>query len=342
MTLMSLFRPLTPREMVRWTFQTYARHFSQWLLIGLLAVVPLVAVNLILAQVLPQPAFDAALLEQFLAPLERGEMLNNPALQQQLMDDLIQNSLILLVTVLAQLLAQIVIIGTVAGGAGAVMTAAAYRDEPVSAGEGLQALQTRFSQLAGGHILAGLLLIGLMTASILGTMICIGFFGMGLTIYVYLALVPLAAPALALGKGDISTALREAWQFGKQRVWLIFWATLGLYGLRTLVGLPLDALQMLLAPDSLLAAQVIGVVVELLILPVGVIFFTLLYEDTRGQAATPLVDDLNGISPAAVGPAPLLSMADLPNIMGIAMLSVGALLALYLVTALQAMLFMGG
>lgn len=343
MTLMSLFRPLTPRELVQWTARIYTRYIAQWLLLGLLAVIPLVVVNYVVVSAMPEPSFDPELMDQLLAPLENGQMLNNPALQQELMDDMLQNSLLILQQVIFQLLAQIVILGTIAGGAGSVMAAAAYRGEPVTLGGGLQVLNKRFGALFSGHALAGGLLVLLLVGSILGTLICIGVLGLGLSIYVYLGLIPLAAPVLALEDGDARRLLRRAWTFGKQRVWLIFGMTAALYALRILLAFPFDLIQALVAPESLLVAQITTVIVELLVLPVGVIFFTLLYEDTRGRQAAAEAEALElagGIGQPATR-RPLISTADLPNIVGIAMLSMGLMFGFYMVFALRTLLMLG-
>lgn len=344
MTLMSLFRPLTPRELLQWTLRIYASNVTRWLLLGLLAVVPLVVLNYALIALLPQPSFDADLLEQFLAPLESGQMMNNPALQQQVMDDMLQNSLLMLQQVIIQLMAQIIILGTVAGGAGAVMASAAYRGEPVNLGEGLQLLGRRFAALFSGHAIAGGILLLLLVGSILGSVVCIGVLGMGLTIFVYLGLIPLAAPALALEEGNAGPLLRRAWAFGKQRVWIIFGVTVGLYALRILLAFPLDLIQALVAPDSLLVTQVTTVIVELLVLPVGVIFFTLLYEDARGRQEAAALDapEPHGAADRPAPRQPLLTTADLPHVVGISMLSLGLLFGFYMVIMLRSMLLLGG
>lgn len=343
MTLMSLFRPLTPREMLRWTARIYSRYFGQWMVLGVLAVVPLVIVNLGIAAVLPEPSFDPELFDQFLAPLESGEMLNNPALQQDLMDDMLANSLLILQQVIAQLVAQIVILGTLAGGIGSVMAATAYRGDPVSVGDAIQVFTRRINALFTGHVIAGFVLVGLLLVSILGTVICIGVLGMGLTIYVYLGLVPLVAPVLVLEDGDWRHLMRRAWTFGKQRVWLLFGMTIVLYTLRLLLAFPLDVLQSVFVPNSLVVAQIITVLVELLVLPVGVIFFTLVYEDTRSRqevadAEAPAASPAGAMQPPVR--QPLLSTADLPNIVGISMLSLGLLFGFYFVITLRTMLLL--
>ncbi|MBN2472801.1 MAG: hypothetical protein JXN59_18905 [Anaerolineae bacterium] len=341
MTLMSLFRPLTPRELLQWTFRIYASDFTRWLLLALLAVVPLVIVNYAVAAVLPQPSFDPELLDQFLAPLESGEMLSNPALQQELMDDMLQNSLLMLQLLAIQLLAQIIILGTIAGGAGAVMASAAYQGEPVDLGAGLHALGQRIGALLSGHAIAGGILLALLVVSILGTAVCIGVLGMGLTIFVYLALIPLAAPALALEEGNASRLLRRAWNFGKRQVWVIFGITVALYALRLLLAFPLEIIQGLVAPESLLVTQAITILVEVLVLPVGVIFFTLLYEDSRGRQEAAEMEAPDLAEEGEQRPArrqPLLTTADLPHLVGISMISLGLLFGFYIVIMLRALM----
>ncbi len=333
MSLMSLFRPLTPREMIRWTVRVYGRYFPQWIMLGLLAVMPLVLINLALAVILPQPSFDPDLLAQLMGPLESGRIPANPALAQAALDDLLRNSILMLQQVALQLFIQIVVSGVIAGGIGAVMASAAYQGGVVSLAAALRTIGPRLRALLGGHLLAGLVLIALLVGSIVGAMFCIGILGLGITIYIYLAWVPLLAPVLALEEGTLSGRLRRAWSFGKQRVWLIFAMMLALYALRFLLSVPLDFLAMLVAPQSLALAQVVAVIVEVLVLPPGVIYFTVLYQDLRGRYEQLALEPDIAERPAA---EPILSAADLPGLFGVSMTALALLFALYLFLMLRA------
>ncbi len=334
MSLMSLFRPLTPREMVDWTVHLYARYFPQWMVLGLLAVAPLVLINLALASLLPQPSFDAAVLEQLMESLESGQMPGDPALAQAALDDLLHNSMLMLQQVAIQLFVQILVVGIIGGGIGALMTSAAYQGGAVSLAAALQGIGPRLRALGLGHLLAGLVLIALLVGSILGAAFCVGILGLGLTIYVYIAWVPLLAPTLALEDGTLKGRLRRAWSFGKRRVWLIFSITLGLYALRFLLGIPLDLLAALLAPESAVAAQIMTMLVEVLVLPLGVIYFTILYQDVRGRQEQIALEVEGAERPAT---EPILSAADLPGVFGVSMTALALLFALYMFVMLRTM-----
>lgn len=333
MSLMSLFRPLTPREMIRWAVRLYFQYFPQWLVLGLLAVAPLVLINLALAAILPQPSFDPAALEQIMGSLESGQMPGDAALLQSTMDNLLQNSLLMLQQVVVQLFIQIVVLGVIGGGIGALMASAAYQGGAVSLAAALGRIGSRLRALGAGHLLAGLVLIAMLVGSILGAMFCVGVLGLGLTIYTYLAWVPLLAPALALEDGTLSGRLRRAWSFGKQRIWLIFAMTLALYALRFLLSVPLDFLAILLAPDSLVLAQIMTMVVEVLVLPLGVIYFTILYHDLRGRQEQIALELAGEERPVA---EPILSAADLPGVFGVSMTALALLFALYMFLMLRA------
>jgi hypothetical protein len=333
MTLMTLFRPLTPREMARWTLRIYAQYWPQWLLLAALTLLPLLMLNTALLNVLPQPEFDPVLLEEFLAPMESGE-LPDPAQQNAVMDQLVDNSVLMMAQLVVQILSQLIMLGVIAGGVGAVMTAAAYRGEPVSLGAGLAALRDRAATLLAGHALVGGALIVLVIVSMLGLLLCVGALGLGFAVYMYLAWVPLMPAALTLEDGTLNPLMRRAWQFGKQRVWLLFSAVIVLFGLRFVLAIPFEIVLSLAGDTSLIGTQIATLVVEALTLPLGVIFYTLVYEDTRARLnPAPADDDLPGdmppVSPESAARMPLLTSADLPNIVGVSMVALMLLGLMY-------------
>ena len=132
MTLMSLFRPLTPAELVQWTLRIYARHWTQWILLAILTVVPLVIANQAIAAVAPIPDVSPAVLNEVFGALEQGTM---PS--EQSMSQVSDFSMASLQQAALSVLAQVVIVGVVAGGAGAVLTSAAYHGQEASLGQAL-------------------------------------------------------------------------------------------------------------------------------------------------------------------------------------------------------------
>lgn len=341
MSMMSLYRPLSRRELFQWTVRIYVRHWPQWFALAALGVVPALLIGVVLAYLLPMPLFDEALLEQFLAPLESGSIPDDPALQQAMTAQLFSNSLVMLAQLVGQVLTQIVIMGTIVGGGGAVMAAAAYREEAVSVRAAVQRLVERAKLLFTGHVIVAVLLIVLLVSSMIGLMICVGIIGLGFSVYVYLAWVPLLAPFLALGEGKLSDLLRQTWTAGKAQVWLILSMVVTMLGARFVLAFPFEMLAGMLVPDSIIGTLIISMLVEVLVLPFGAIFFTLIYEEQQASKQADLTPGLPGLEPdhppAAVEHGPILTPADLPNIVGISMVSLALLFGFYLLLSVQLM-----
>ncbi len=349
MTLMSLTRTLTPRDLARWTARLYLQHWPRWMALALIALIPLLAVNQVFEAVLPQPAFDETLLQQFMAPLERGGPFDiDPVLQEQVMAMLLNNSLLLITQMVLMLLSQVIIVGVVAGGAGAIMASAAFHGRPVSLREGLRGVAGRAGPLLGGNLAAGLLLSALLVGSLMLMLLCVGVIGLSLAVYVYLALVPLLPAALVLERGTTGQGMRGAWHAGKINIWVLLFTVASLFAARAILSMLLSLLLSALAGFTgasaglLTAASLLGgLIVEALVMPIGVIFFTLLYVNTRPAAPALSDPGLAGLepegAPAAARPAnpPLFTAADLPNVIGVSLTALGMLLVLYMIFTAQ-------
>ena len=336
MSLMSLFRPLTPAELVQWTLRIYARHWRQWILLAALTVIPLLIANEAITRLVPVPDVDPAVLDALFSSLEQGTT-PGAGLSDADMRAVLASSTASLEQVMLTLLAQVVIVGVIAGGAGAVLTSAAYHGEETSLGQALRVgLVERGVLLLRGHLTLGGLLLMLFLASVIGLTLCVGVLGFGLTVYLYLAWVPLLAPVLALGDGSFGELTRQAWRFGKLRVWLLFAAVVTLLVLRLLLGIPVSLIAGL-AGGSAPVALALSMVAEMLLLPLGVILYTLVYEDTRSRldgATAP--QPLAGADPTAARPRePFLSAADMPNVVGISLAALGLGVVIYFLAIFQ-------
>lgn len=330
MTLMQLVHPVEPlstADLIRWTLRIYLRHLPSWLALAALTLIPLAVFNVVVdlwqAGLVDWERLNAA----FAIPPQQSALLD-PALLLQFIQLSISE-------IGAQLIVQLVQ-GVILGGVGAVLAATAFRGQTVSllAG-GRVALGERLTALVAGHGVALGALIALIIASAFGMLFCVGVLGFGAAAYMYLAWVPLMAPVMALERGPLARLLARAWYFGKKRVWVIFAAFLALWALGFCLSLPVgwivDVLLGLLPSSDLLrvtGVQASVVIVQGMTLPLGAIFYTLLYEDARlrldmpGGAAGDVADPPEGA----------ITAADLPNLMGVALLALGLLFALFYVT----------
>ena len=336
MSLMSLFRPLTPAELVQWTLRIYARHWRQWILLAALTVLPLLIANEAIARLVPVPEVDPAILNSLFSSLEQGTT-PGAGLSDEDMRQVLASSMGSLEQAMLLALARVVIVGVIAGGAGAVLTSAVYHGEAISLGQALRVgLVERGGLLLRGHLTLGGLVLMMFLASVIGLTLCVGVLGLGLTVYLYLAWVPLLAPVLALGEGSFGELTRQAWRFGKLRVWLLFAAVITLLVLPLLLGIPFNLIASL-AGGSDPVNLALALVAEMLILPLGVIFYTLVYEDTRARldtAAPPQVPaGLDGDAPRPR--EPFLSAADMPNVVGVSLAALGLAAVVYFLAIFQ-------
>jgi len=343
MTMMSLFRPLTPAELANWTLRIYLRYWPRWIALALLAVIPLALVNLAITAAIPQPELDPAAVEALLESMQDNPLPGGAVLPNNLLEQVVGSSIAALEQAVLSLMAQLILVGVIAGGAGAVMVAAAYNGAEPRFGQALRTgLLERGPVLLRGHLLVGGLLLVMVVASLLGMLVCIGLIGMGLTVYLYVSWVPLLAPVLALEDGAYPLLARRAWRFGKLRVWLLFGAVVTLLALRYVAAIPIGLVAGALIPDPLLAAQIVAVLSEALVLPLGLIFFTVVFLDTRarldGHVPPGQMTEEAGLATVE----PFLTAADMPNLVGVSMAALTLMIAAYFLVLLLASLALPG
>lgn len=330
MSLLSLSHSLTPAEMVQWTIRIYTRYLPQWIMLTLLALIVPLALGAVAVSM--QSDIDPALLDRLRQPLDPtapDSPLNDPAFLQQMTDFFIRQGVMALLLGAVSILMQQVVLG----GAGAVLASAAFHGRSASLGEALRVLGERAGALLTGHLIVIGLLIALLLISSLGLLICVGVLGLALLPYLYLAGVPLLAPVLALERGPLSTLLRRAWQFGKRRVWLLLaavvvlavWAFVVEFVVGLVGGLFLGPVLNGTGTAAVLAGQVLTFISAVVVLPPGAIFYTLLYEDSRMRFAPQVVEE------ALPMEEPLLAAADVPNMIGVAVVAGSVLVGMYFV-----------
>lgn len=162
----------------------------------------------------------------------------------------------------------------------------------VSIGEAFSATRTRFSNLAFGIILLGVVLIAFAVAvGLIGVICPPAFATIGIVGYIYLSTYAFLAPVLVLEDVGTSYGINRAWSLGKSRFWMIVgvWAALTVISLVITIGFTaavewviLQALPRTISPTT---TQVINTVlttfISLFIVPLLPIALTLLYYDTR-------------------------------------------------------------
>lgn len=121
---------------------------------------------------------------------------------------------------------------------------------------------------------------------------CLGWFsGLGMIFFFGLVVLPLAAPIIVLERRTALEALQRAWDLARRRLWWLigFMLLLGLFGQLVVTGpalLSVFVVQSAVgsgidATTSSLIQQVIGLLLNLIYLPLQLTCVTLLYFDVR-------------------------------------------------------------
>ncbi len=148
---------------------------------------------------------------------------------------------------------------------------------------------------------------------------CLGWFtGLGMIFFFGLVVLPLVAPVVVLERRTALEALQRAWDLARRRIWWLigFMLLLGIFGqivvtgpailsvyiINSVVGSSVDA------TTSTLIQQVIGLLLNLIYLPLQLTCVTLLYFDVRVRtegfdlALLALSDEVNTESLKATAP----------------------------------------
>ena len=121
---------------------------------------------------------------------------------------------------------------------------------------------------------------------------CLGWFtGLGMVFFFSLVVLPLVAPAIVLEKRSAMSGLQRAWDLARRRFWWVvgFMLLLGLFGQLIVTGPALLSVFLvnsavgsgLDTTTSTLVQQVIGLLLNLIYLPLQLTCVTLLYFDVR-------------------------------------------------------------
>ena len=290
-------REWTFAQMWNETWDVFRAQWRRWIALGLLALVPPLIGRLLLPI---GPAFNqlAAILSS-----------DGPscAAQGPRSDDVLGALLLgLLVVVLGWGYTLIV-----ANGAGAIMTSRVLTGQPASLRVALRTVFTwRARALIGANVLVGLALLTVMGSSMALTIYLIGLLGFVFLLYMAVAWLPLLNPLLALERGPLRRLLSRAWYFGRNRIWVIVAVLLCLAAVSFVAEAPVSLMRSRMLTDTVgqwpdctrvltdgyWAWQAVFTVMTLLeqsvVLPIGVILYTILYYDARARLDAPNSDVL--------------------------------------------------
>lgn len=161
----------------------------------------------------------------------------------------------------------------------------------LSIGEALSGARDRFTKVGCSLILLGILiLIAGAVAVFVGLLFPPLFALSGILIYIIVAAYSLIFPVVTLENVDASAGITRSFSLGKRRFWMVIGIGLILAIIGGLIGFILGGTSALLVfsvtPGNSMGAQVLlitvlSLVVNILILPLTPIAFTLLYYDIR-------------------------------------------------------------
>ncbi|MEP7284170.1 MAG: hypothetical protein ABI947_00215 [Chloroflexota bacterium] len=205
------------------------------------------------------------------------------------------------------------------------------------------AVRGKLGKLAGGLFLYYVIIV-VLTIGLAFTLFLCGL-GVGILVYIIVALHAFLAPVLILENVSISQGMSRAWSLAKSRFWPVFGLTAAVTIISYIIAFALSTTGSLvtngtIAPASFGVAQVVRIVlnalVAIVLAPVLPIGYTLLYYDARIRlegldialqnvdSAAPRPSDL--VSPPPVGST--FSRDDLIN-MGILVAGMFILVLLY-------------
>ncbi len=191
-----------------------------------------------------------------------------------------------------------------------------YMGQKIGIAEAFQQSAPVMGRFVGALVLAALLIFGLYIWFLVP---CVGWFsGLGMVLTVSAAIVPMAAPVMAVEQTGASETLSRTWDLVRRR----FWWVLGLAGMLYLLNLVLAGPSMLASVffesfsglssslDSsmvtLVGQTLIGMLLGILYLPLQVAVFALAYFDlrTRTEGLDLFVNSTESVTPEQVALMP--------------------------------------
>ena len=335
-----LSNPLRERtfsQMWNETWDIFSAHWRRWIVLGLIASAPPLLVSLLL-----HGGID---LNQLLVVARNGSTEEVSLLTQQLLSSFIISALVGVLSWGYTLI--------VSSGAGAIMASQILGRKPVSLRAALRtAFTRRAGALLGANLLVGLALLGVMLASMALTTCLVGIVGFVFLIFMAVAWIPLINPLVALERGPLTTLLSRAWYFGRGRVWIIVAVLFSLSAVTSIVRAPASLLQNHLMANTISYGAggevilseaywlwrtlfvVVSLIEQSVVLPIGVILYTIMYYDARARLDSPDADLPIQAGDPPRPPVPWLVKRDVNNMLGVVMVVFGLAVALSLSSGL--------
>ena len=313
---------LVPRsvgEILSLTFRTYADNLTAFLSASAAVIVPLAIIGFVAGELFVDDAVIATVNEQ------TGEITDFN------FDSFGAVFGIAFIVAIATLIIQQIILN-------GVFTFIASEDllgRQITPVQAFGAISHRFVTLGVGLLMVYAILI-LVSFGLAFTFFLCGL-GIGLIVFLGVNLFSFLVPTIILENVQAAQGLRRSFALAKARFWPVFWLTIAVVIITSLVQL-VFSLNILGIADSLLAQTIIGAVYNIIVAPVMPIALTLMYYDTRirlegldmGLAAV----DSPTPRPADVPSSDLDVQFRRDDFVTIVVLSVGMLIFLFVITAI--------
>lgn len=267
-------RPLSTGQILDRGIRLYRRHFLTYIGIVALAQIPATAVTILAGIVDPAPTFVSPLAsfsEQFMGGIAQSTGIGSGLLN-------------LAVFVISFLLSTL-------GAAAQVQAAAAsHLDQQPGILEAYRAVLRFWGSLIGAYLLVFLAILALLFWWLLVPFL--GWFtGLGMMMFFGLVVIPFVVPGIIIERQPVTQVIQRAWSLARRRFWWLvgFMLLLGLFGQIVVTGPALllgFGIQATIAGsiDTVtlrVVQQILGLLLNLIYLPLQLTCVTLLYFDAR-------------------------------------------------------------
>lgn len=249
-------------------------------------------------------------------------------------------ALTIILSLAVVIIQQVVLHGTVT-----YIASESYFGQTATLGAGLRALGGRAGKLSGALITIYLILFGLSILLAFVFFVC--GLGIGMLLYLWVALYSYITPVIMLENLPFGAALRRAWALGRWRFWSTFWVVAGVTLLGTIISLVLSILQgVLIAPGTSISFEAVQIastalqtLINVFLAPLLPIALTVAYYDTRVKvegldfafALSPQPDPRPSDVPSPIPTGPIIEGRDVGNMMILAVCLLLVVVALYAV-----------
>jgi hypothetical protein len=272
-------RPQTLLEIIDKTFRVYRENFMVFA--GLVAVVllPVTVITLVNSY-----ALNNNLAKAGITPGNASSFSGNPSALSGLMGQMFGSLGISILVALVAVFVQ----GVLVNGPLTYIASEANLGRKATVGQAFAAIRDRLGSLAGGLIVFYLIMM-VATIALAFTLFLCGL-GLGILLYVGLALYAFLTPVLILERVGVTDGLSRGWSLAKARFWQVFGITVLIRIIVFVASLALGVVVAIftrgtLTQSSFGVAQVVSValtaLVSIIVEPILPIAYTMMYYDAR-------------------------------------------------------------